>query len=84
MKNRRIAWITVCLSLLVGLSACGKPETESQETTVVTTAAEAPTDAESRETTAEQPTDTAPGAQNPEDDGYSGLIPLEPREESAA
>ena len=53
MKNRRIARIAVCLSLLLGLSACGKPETEPQETTVVTTGAEVPTDAESRETTAE-------------------------------
>ncbi len=81
MKNRRIARIAVCLILLLGLSACGKPETESQETTVVTTGAEVPSDAGSRENTAEQPTDTAPGAQNPVDDGYSNLIPLEPREE---
>ena len=46
MKNRRIARIAVCLSLLLGLSACGKTD-----------------------------------AKSPEDDGYSGLIPLEPREE---
>ena len=81
MKNRRIARIAVCLTLLLGLSACGKPETEPQETTVVTTGAEVPTDAESREATAEQPTAPATGAQNPVDDGYSNLIPLEPREE---
>lgn len=81
MKNRRIARIAVCLSLLLGLSACGKPETEPQETTVVTTEAEVPSDAGSRENTAEQPTAPATDAKSPEDDGYSGLIPLEPREE---
>lgn len=81
MKNRRIAWGAVCLSLLVGLSACGKPETEPQETTVVTTGAEVPSDAGSRENTAEQPTAPATDEKNPKDDGYSGLIPLAPREE---
>lgn len=81
MKNRRIARIAVCLSLLLGLSACGKPETEPQETTVVTTGAEVSFDAGSRENTAEQPTAPATDAKSPEDDGYSGLIPLEPREE---
>ncbi len=81
MKNRRIARIAVCLSLLLGLSACGKPETEPQETTVVTTGAEVPSGTGSRENTAEQPTAPATDAKSPEDDGYSGLIPLAPREE---
>lgn len=81
MKNRRIARIAVCLSLLLGLSACGKPETEPQETTAVTTVAEVPSGTGSRENTAEQTTAPATGAKNPGDDGYSDLIPLEPREE---
>lgn len=81
MKNRRIAWLALCLSLLIGLQACGKQDAPPQETTAVTTGTEAPTGEESRETTAEQPGDTAPGAKDPADDGYSNLIPLEPRKE---
>lgn len=81
MKNRRIAWLALCLSLLIGLPACGKPDGAPQGTTAVTTGTEAPTGEESRETTAEQPTGTAPGAKDPADNGYSDLIPLEPRKE---
>lgn len=81
MKNRHYAWLALCLSLLIGLSACGSRETEPQGTTAGSVGTEAPTDTECRETSAEQPTDTAPDAKDPEDDGYSSLIPLAPRED---
>ena len=32
MKNRRYAGLALCLSLLIGLSACGSRETEPQGT----------------------------------------------------